>query len=410
MRVRDLDGKKVAIWGAGREAVSVVRATLRAGVAPRIRVLDEQPQPDARVEGIVAEALTTEALDWADVVVRSPGVSKYKPELANRVVTTATSLWFAEPHRCVIAVTGTKGKSTTSSMLAHLLRAAGRDVAYGGNIGHSPLDAFGEREPDYWVLELSSFQVSDLEGHVDVAGFTSFSPEHLDWHGTAEQYLQDKLRLFGLSDRVILNRANPRVAAMVDEMPRAVLSTEYPELPSKLFGRHNQQNIAMARSLLVAAGVEMDEAEVAKAVAEFAPLAHRLEPVVERNGVLWVNDSLSTAVVATIAALEAFPDRPVTLLVGGHDRGISYEPLRAVLESRGDVTVITMPACGVRIAESVPSNTPVLHSDGLADAIRIAREHTPAGGVVLLSPAAASFGEFRDYAERGERFRELARR
>ena len=168
-------------------------------------MLDENHAGDQSVEGIQVERFDPAVLDEADVIVRSPGVSKYKPELQGRIVATATNLWFAEPHAPVIAYTGTKGKSTSSSLTAHVLNALGIKAALAGNIGQSPLDLLDEPEPDFWVLELSSFQTSDLQGTPNVAAITSFSPEHLDWHKSVDNYREDKVRLLELAQNRVIN-------------------------------------------------------------------------------------------------------------------------------------------------------------------------------------------------------------
>ncbi len=417
MNVAELASQRVAIWGAGREAVSVVRSLRNANPEALITVLEESSgnatkANEARVvEGVPVEAFSVNALDNADVVVRSPGVSRYRSELVGRTVTTATNLWLAETHAPIIAITGTKGKSTTASLVHHILNALGRDARLAGNIGYSPLDELGKAEPEYWVLELSSFQSSDLEGRIDIAGLTSFSPEHLDWHGSVENYRSDKLNMLRHADVVVINGENESACTFASELPRVVVATKglFADAKTTLYGAHNRELIDLAVSILREVGVDlkMNATSITRALESFQPLPHRLEPVGEFDGRLWINDSLSTTAASTIAAVRAFEGRPVTLLVGGHDRGISYEPLRAALGERPDVTVVTMPECGPRIATCVPESTRVIPSSGLSDAVRISDEITPLGGVVLLSPAAASFGAFRDYAERGQVFRDV---
>lgn len=409
MKIAELTNKEVVIWGSGREAASVINAIRRLDVVPTsVRVLDEQRPSEPTLEGVAILPFSTAALDNADVIVRSPGVSKYRPELAGRAVTTATNLWFAEPHKRIIAITGTKGKSTTSSLTKHILCELGADARLAGNIGYSPLDQIGESEPDYWVVEMSSFQTSDMEGWVDVAALTSFSPEHLDWHGSEANYLHDKLRLFQHAEKTVINGENARAREIAAQIPNAIFAQQGRFLDAKprLFGPHNRELIALATTILEVVGIDIEgkSETIRTAIESFQPLAHRLEPIAEFGGRVWINDSLSTTVTSTIAAIRAFAAQPTTLLVGGYDRGISYAPLTPVLREHTNVVVVTMPDCGDRIAESVPKTTQLMRSEGLEDAVRIANEITPKGGVVLLSPGAASFGQFRDYVERGKRF------
>lgn len=412
MRLRDLDAKRVVIWGAGREARSVLEACRRAGVRAELTIVDDHAASVGTIDGIAVRAPDTRTIAKADVVVRSPGVSKYRLSLRDaKVVTTATNLWFAEPHAPVIAVTGTKGKSTTSSLIAHLLQGLGADARLAGNIGRSPLDHLDEPEPDFWVLELSSYQTSDLDAAPAVAALTSLSPEHLDWHLGEENYVSDKLRLFAHAGTVVVNDADPGVVGVLDRLREPHGSRGEREWPSLLVGAHNAQLVRLAVTVLRLLGIDVEarHEEIERALATFEPLPHRLEPVADRDGVIYVDDSLSTTPVAAIAAMESFSDRPVTLLVGGYDRGLDYGSLADYVRTHANVTVIAMPDSGHRIAETIDVRERVHEVDGLADGVALASTVTPTGGVVLLSPAAPSFGRFKDYAERGQAFADLAR-
>lgn len=411
MRLIDLAGKRVAVLGAGREGGAVIRALSKKAPSANVRIFDENTQPGQQLEGLPVEPFSVAALDESEVIVKSPGISKYRPELIDRTnITSATSLWFAEDHAPVLAFTGTKGKSTSSSMTAHLLNTLGISARHAGNIGQSPLDLLDEPEPEFWVLELSSFQTADLTGTPEVAAITSFSPEHLDWHGDAEHYLRDKTRLLDLARRRVINPIDVETCNLLERFPNATTPDESIELPpSKLLGKHNERLIRLALAVMKAAGVDIEANwhGVTEGIATFKPLPHRLEPAGEVNGVLYVNDSLATTPIATRAAIEAFSSQPVTVLVGGYDRGASYDELGEFIRSQQNVLVITLPDCGERIAKAIHKSEVVLHSEGLADAVRIAAERTPEGGVVLMSPGAASFGYFKDYAERGRKFVEL---
>lgn len=411
MRLADLEGKNVIILGAGREGGAAVRALRKYSINASVRVLDDKAKPGQTLEGIGVELFAIAALDDADVIIKSPGISKYRPELASRTnITSATSLWFAEPHAPVLAFTGTKGKSTSSSITAHLLNAIGQKAKLAGNIGQSPLDLLGEEEPQWWVLELSSFQSSDLVGHPHVAAMTSFSPEHLDWHGTVENYLSDKTNLLELADKRVINPIDEETRKLLKRFPDATIPDQERVLPpSNLVGKHNEQLIRLSLAVLEAAGIDIDahSGEIAEGLRTFQPLPHRLQPVGEVNGVLYVNDSLSTIPPATIAAIEAFRERSITVLVGGHDRGISYDAFGAFVRDQTNVRIITLPDSGDRIAQAIAKPDVVTHAKDLRDAVNIAARITPNGGVVLLSPGAASFGHFVDYADRGQQFSDL---
>ena len=441
MRFSELDGKRIGVWGAGREIVSFAQQLHRRVPSARIvaAAFDSQPPdhvrdillaPDAR---LLTGAEALDGLNGCDVVVRSPGVSTHREELValrerGVAVTTATGLWLAQcAGERVIGVTGTKGKSTTAALIAHLARAAGRTVALAGNIGVPALDLLDEQRARVTVLELSSYQTADLEVGPEVAVVTNVYREHTDWHGSEEAYRADKLRLLGLRGvrAAVLNVRDERLAALELDVP--VLGYGQPdgwdvtaagiafagelrlasdELP--LRGEHNALNLCAALAALQAFDVPVPP--LGEALAGFRALAHRLEPVCERAGVLWVNDSISTTPESAIAALESFPGREVVLIAGGQDRGQDYVGLARALWASG-ASVIAIPTTGPRLLaaarEAGVSAARALEAADLRDAVKIAGGLAHAGGVVLLSPAAPSFDHYLDFEERGERFRTL---
>ncbi len=442
MRFSELDGASVGVWGAGREARSFAAQLSRRLPSARIAVVafDEAPGAGA-LEGleapaarIVVGAETAAALADCDVVVRSPGVSVHRPEIeglraSGTPVVTATGLWLAERGGSgVIGITGTKGKSTTAALAHHLARAAGADVALAGNIGSPALDLLDRRQVELVVLELSSYQIADLEIGPEVAVVTNLFREHLDWHRTEEAYRTDKLRLLRLPRvRVaVVNGRDPELTAATDEVPerlffgvadgwdvgaagltdRGVLALAAEDLP--LPGEHNALNLCAALTALRAAGIEPS---LPAGLEGFEPLAHRLDELGETDGVLWVDDSISTTPESTLAALAAYPDREAILLAGGQDRGQDYADLGRALAERG-ATVLGMPTTGERIvaaarAAGLAEGRAIIAHD-LADAVGRARDLASPGSAVLLSPAAPSYDHFLDFEERGQRFRELA--
>jgi UDP-N-acetylmuramoylalanine--D-glutamate ligase len=442
MRCSELGGLRVGLWGFGREGRASLSA-LRAQPQPPgeiVIVTDTPPTEGERVAAPELEwlhgAAGTARLCATDVVIRSPGISRYRED-AERVaaatpVTTATNLWFAE-HAAdrVIAVTGSKGKSTTSSLVDHLARAAGLRTVLAGNIG-VPLLGFlhPEPAPDLWVLELSSHQTSDLEWSPRVGVLLNLYREHLDWHGSLDRYIADKLNLFAHRDDgvVVLNRRDEATRARAggipgcqvwfgdpggyDEDGSSILWREQPLIGAgrlRLRGRHNLLNACAALTALEAAGVEVRSRIVA--LGDFSPLRHRLEPVGEVAGVSFVNDSISTIPEAAVAALDALEGPPVVLIAGGFDRGQDFAPLvRRVRPERGVVAVITLPPSGARLGEELRvagGAVPAVAASGLHEAVRLAVERSRPGSLVLLSPAAPSYGAFRDFEERGEAFSAL---
>jgi UDP-N-acetylmuramoylalanine--D-glutamate ligase len=370
------------------------------------------------------------------VVVRSPGVSVHRPELralreAGVPLTTATGLWLAERDgRGVIGVTGTKGKSTTAALASHLARAAGRAVHLAGNIGVPALDLLDADPAELVVVELSSYQIADLEKGPEVAVLTSLFREHLDWHGTEEAYRAEKLRILGLPGvRVaVLNARSeqllqaPRAAQVAlvaygvsdgwDLSSRGIelrgeLALASAELP--LRGTHNALNLCAALAALEACGIRPPP--LPEALRGFQPLPHRLEAIAEEDGFLWVDDSISTTPESTLAALASFPEREIVLIGGGQDRGQDYAGLAAELARRGAM-LVGLPSTGPRLVAAAraaglaPEHA--VEASGMESAVAMARELGAPGAVILLSPAAPSYDHYRDFEDRGERFRALA--
>jgi UDP-N-acetylmuramoylalanine--D-glutamate ligase len=436
----DLAGAPVGVWGLGREGHANLRKLLALGVEPVL--VDDQPP--GLVDGRPVLATGDgglAALERCDVVVKTPGLSRYRPEVAHLTglgipVVGGLGLWLAEADlRRVLCVTGTKGKSTTSSVTGHLLAGLGYTCMLGGNIGAPPYDPGADGDVDYWVIEVSSYQATDLPCSPPVVAVTSLHPDHLDWHGGVEQYYRDKLSACsqpgaeltvanGDSD-LLRERAGllgPRVEWVgEDDEP----GTGWME-PLGLPGRHNRRNALIARRCLVALGVPgaADDTRLRAAAVGYQPLPSRLTPVGAVGGVTFVDDSLSTNVLPTLAALDAFPGRRIALIVGGHDRGIDYAPLAAGVVTRDAPTyVLTLPDSGPRIraqidAAALPSAAAppsgaafagVTDCPDLAAAVAAGFRWAQPDGVVLLSPAAPSFGQFKDYRDRGEAFIRAAR-
>jgi UDP-N-acetylmuramoylalanine--D-glutamate ligase len=415
----DLRGKRVGVWGLGREGQANLRKLATLGVEPVL--VDDQPQQP----GVLATADGgLDALKQCDVVVKTPGISRYRPEVAEleqagTQVTGGLGLWLAGADRSrVVCVTGTKGKSTTTSVIGHLLTGLGYRSMVGGNIGVSPYDPDGPGEDyDYWVIEVSSYQATDLRCAPPVVAVTSLHPDHLDWHGGVEQYYRDKLSLCtrpgaeltvanGDSEllRAWRDLLGPEVDwVSVDDDPGATWMT-----PLGLRGQHNRRNALIARRCLAALGIDAahDDAAMRAAAAGYQPLPSRLTTVATIDGVTFVDDSLSTNVLPTLAAVDAFPGERIALIVGGHDRGIDYAPLAAGIRERKEPTlVLCIPDSGPRIHAAFADDEPhVLDCASLADAVSEGFRWARPDGVVLLSPAAPSFGQFRDYRDRGEAF------
>jgi len=449
LRIADLenvvrDGGRIALWGWGREGRAAYRAIRsRLPTLPLTLLCDASEATQAKQVGDPDLAVDTHAageqLPMFAVVIKSPGISPYSQVVADAIakgtrLVGGTGLWFAErPDARTLCVTGTKGKSTTTALLAHLLRAGGHRTALAGNIG-LPLLELLDAEAEYWAIELSSYQTGDVAAsgvspHVAVA--LNIFPEHLDWHGSQDRYVADKLRLMTeAKPRIaVLNAEDPTLAALRlpdsdvrwfgredgwhlrgDILHRGgapVMDTASLPLP----GRHNRGNLCAVLAAIDAVG--LDAAALAPHAATFRPLPHRLQALGTRDGITYVNDSISTTPHASLAALDVFAGYPVAILVGGHDRGLDWEEFARALRRRPPLAVVTMGANGPRIHELLEplareGRLLLRAARDLEDAMHLAQGALGAEGVVLLSPGAPSFGAYRDYTERGRHFAALA--
>jgi UDP-N-acetylmuramoyl-L-alanine---L-glutamate ligase len=411
VKFSELDGKAVALWGLGRET-RAFRAQL------------ERRLPAATISAVIDDDTplieAADAIENADVLVRSPGVSIYKPVIqealaSDKPVTTPTALWMAEREgRHVIGVTGTKGKSTTATVIAHLLNQI-TPTELAGNIGRAVIDLL-DLDPETWVvLELSSYQLADLTTGPEVAVMTNLYREHTDWHGSEEQYRADKLRIFELpGTRAAVRPLGDRAGWHIDDAGAIrrgdTLMLTLEQIP--LRGRHNAVNVATALAAIEAAGFEAPP--LPGSLGGITSLPHRLQTVhVGVGPVEWVDDSISTTPESTIAALEAFGSSHVVLLAGGSERNQDYEELGRLLAQRPGISLVTLPDTGPRLAETAIrhglSENWIVHAADMREATDVAGTLTRHGSVVLLSPAAPSFSQYKNFEERGDDFAGFAR-
>ncbi|MGD9583581.1 MAG: UDP-N-acetylmuramoyl-L-alanine--D-glutamate ligase [Lysobacterales bacterium] len=462
MRIEQLLPLRVALWGFGREGRASLAAlrTRAPGKALTLFCNAEEAQA-ARALADPALTIVTQAVDAAllgafDLVIKSPGISPYREPAASAIAVgvrmiSGSAIWFAEhPEAATICVTGTKGKSTVSALIAHLLRGLNVRTALAGNIGLPLLELLDPTPPpDCWVIELSSFQTRDFAASPGVAVLTNLIEEHLDWHGSVERYLDDKLRILGAdpATRIVANAADPLLAARLAADPRAVgHAFNHPDgwhlaegflclgprrvltqsdLP--LPGRHNAENACAALAAVAAAG--FDALAAARHLLGFQPLPHRLQTLGERDGITFVDDSIATTPQAAVAALRHFAGQRLAILIGGHERGLDWRALAEQVRAQPPHAIVCTGATGERVfallAETLgpsriahptgPANplqqtgtTQLLAAADFDQAFALARSSLSPGGVLLLSPGAPSFGQFRDYIERGQHFAKLA--
>ena len=421
--------KALVVLGLARSGAAAARVALTEGW--NVLVSDDKPIREDDVPAGAQSIDVASAIDrisGVDLLIPSPGVPASHPLVRAALengVRVAPEIEFAADRLggTIVAITGTNGKSTTVSLVGAILEAAGHRTFTGGNLGDSLCNAVG-RDDEYIVAEVSSFQLEHATTfHPHVAAMLNLTPDHLDRHGSMDEYLAAKLRLFQCmtpDDHAVLPATGDWTAKAVastqasvttfdpdDGRERAIGESAYrvrlpetgwPELP------HDLENTAAAVEIARVLGI--DRAAVERAIAAFRPLKHRLAKVAEIGGVSYWNDSKATNVGAAASSLRAFDGR-VVLLAGGISKGCDFGALAN--EAARITLVVAYGESGPEIDRALSPAMPVVREPGLKAALaRAAREAKP-GDVVLLAPACSSFDEFRDYADRGQSFEQWVR-
>jgi UDP-N-acetylmuramoylalanine--D-glutamate ligase len=417
----------VAVFGFGIEGRSAV-AWLRRFGCRRVRVIAHERPSD--LEGNIpwfADGDVDAALSGVDVMIKSPGIKPSHPVVvaahAAGIPTTSATALFVERARAaglaVIGVTGSKGKSTTATLIAKTLEAASIPMVLVGNIGRAALDVIEDvvSNRPVIVVELSSYQTHDLTVGPSVAVITRLFPEHLDWHGSVAAYYAAKLEIAATQredDVTIWNATDPELARRAPFGPARHVAyglgpAGFSDQRMLLPGPHNRLN---ARAALAAAGIfGALPAHLEDVLATFSGLPHRLEDLGVFGGLRWINDSIATAPEAAVAALDAFGSEVATYIGGGTDRGFDFAPLARALVSRAVPNVILLPPGGPALRAALAAIDPAAGkrahvvadlAEAVAEAVRLA----PPGSTVLFSPASPSYGVFKNFEERGKIFRE----
>ena len=451
----DRRGKRVTVMGLGlfSGGVAATRWFVRRGarvLVTDLRTREELAESVAQVEGLgVTVHLGGHRLEdftQADLVVANPAVrldSEYLHAAhdAGVPVTSEMNLFFQHCRAPVVGVTGSNGKSTVAALIAHILTAAGRPCRLGGNIGRSLLPEVEDIRPDETVvLEISSFQLEYL--HLDrlsphVAVVLNLHPNHLDRHGTMENYAAAKRHILDhqrSGDVALLNADDERVSATptAEGTERLTFSMRGP-VPAgawvdgdvvrclvggretvvggldrmKLLGRHNRENACAAVAVTAALGVP--PAAVGDALPTFEPLPHRLQTVASHDGVTWVNDSIATNPDSVAAALDCFPGN-VILIAGGSPKEIPYDPMVEPVRRKVKLLLLIGQTAGeieAAVRAAGGDRPEIIQAGTLERAVEVACERAVRGDTVLLSPACASFDQFRNFAERGDHFTKL---
>jgi len=355
-----------------------------------------------------------------DILVRSPGVYRFLPQIVEAeksgvVITSAIEIFFENCPGKIIGVTGTKGKGTTSTLIYEILKAGGEDVYLAGNIGKPYLGLLPKLKKESWiVIEMSSFQLIDMNVSPHIAVVLNITTDHLNWHKDREEYVNAKQNIVShqiYDDFAVINveyetpKSFEKIAkGKIIEFSKDTLDAKFKK-GLLLRGEHNLENIAAA----VAVGkiLEIDDNKILEVVRGFKGLEHRLELVGEVNGVTFYNDSFATGPQPTIAAINSFSE-PETLILGGSDKGLDYSELQAKIEKKDNVkNLILIGDIGEKIGRDIKGKNIIsLGKTSMTQIVKKAREVTPKGGVVILSPAAASFDMFKNYKDRGLQFKE----
>jgi len=449
----ELKGKRVTVVGLGRSGRAAARLLAEQNADVTVT--------DRRSAGDLAEPLAAlkeapiryfigdhppEAFRESDLIVLSPGVDADRTEGIRTArargvpVIGELELGFRFLTAPVLAITGTNGKSTTTVITGDILREAGRRVFIGGNLGRAVCEAVLERSDwDWIVLEVSSFQLETIQSfHPRVAVLLNVTPNHMDRYSVMEDYLAAKLRIFenqNGNDAAVINADDPLVFARTASIrSRRILigqemrpaagvyleagfliangvtdSSDRVELLRReeihLPGKHNLENVLAASAAALLCGCSSES--IRTVIGRFKGLEHRLETVRQLKGVLYINDSKATTTDALAKALEAL-DAPVVLIAGGRNKGGEFASVRPLLSRRVRAAILIGEARPV-LRASWEGAVPLIESESLEDAVRVASEKAVAGDIVLLSPACSSFDMFQNFEDRGRRFKAIVK-
>ncbi|MBP0973686.1 MAG: UDP-N-acetylmuramoyl-L-alanine--D-glutamate ligase [Oscillospiraceae bacterium] len=451
----DMKQKKVAFIGTGVSHTDLITVFREKGIDVTVcdkRSADKFQEVFDKLSGLGVKFILGEnyldSLTDFDVVFRTPGMYFNNPALtkareAGVVITSEMEVFFDLCPCKIYAVTGSDGKSTSTTLIAEILAAAGKRVHKGGNIGRALLPIIEEiREDDAAVVELSSFQLISMRKSPDVALITNITPNHLDVHGTMEEYTQCKINLLAHQNafsRTVLNLDNegtkalaPLVRGRLNWFSRQttvergaflredgmLCYTEKGEIipvvrkeDIRIPGMHNVENFL---GVIAALWGDVEIKDIVKVAKEFGGVEHRIEFVRELHGVKWYNDSIATSPTRVLAGLRSF-DQKIIVLAGGYDKKIPFEPMAETVCDRVKLLIL-MGVTAEKIEKAVtgaknydPANIRILHASSMEEAVEIAAKEAQRGDIVTLSPACASFDLYPNFEVRGQHFKRLVK-
>ena len=422
----DLKGKKVTVFGLGRSGLSAAKKLIALGAD--VRGTDVDPELDAQVFaglGLPVElgGHTSRIIEGDDLIVVSPGIHLDIPVLAeakekNIPIISEVELAARILAKPIIAVTGTNGKTTTTTLIGEMLKAGGKRVAVAGNIG-LPLVDVDDAALDYIVAEISSYQLESIVSFKPYISLVlNIQPDHLERHHTMQEYIGQKARIFlnqAGDDYLVYNQDDPLVVEMVKPakarlVPFSKANAGIITLPPgliKIPGRHNLENALAAAQAAYLCGVNKET--VSEVLRTFPGVEHRIEYVTAVSGVEFYNDSKATNPDSTLVAIETFRDRGMVLILGGRDKGVGLAALAQKVKEHVKAVVLVGEAAPLLETALKAVGYEAIYKAGfsLPDAVRNAFSLTENGDVVLFSPACASFDMFNNYEERGRAFKEI---
>jgi UDP-N-acetylmuramoylalanine--D-glutamate ligase len=445
--ISKLNHKSILIIGMAREGLSTAEFLLKHLDDALLSVTDTKSldQLDSKWTSLLETRqelshLETEQVKGKtfDYIFKSPGIPQrileenYQLNLEQTIITSNTQLFFDiiesyEESSVTIGITGTKGKTTTTSQIFHVLKQAQLPVVLGGNIGVPPLEMLENNSNIHrtiYVIELSCHQLAELSASPKIAVIQDISPDHLDYYPDFETYFEAKTAICKFQNKAstVIYNADSKTATKMAQLSEGIkipFSLENEELVtfiknshSPLVGKHNLYNTIPA--VLVGRQLGITEEQVSKGIETFKPVSHRLELVKIVAGVKFYNDSAASTPEATIAAIKAFEQTPLVLIVGGSEKGVNFDGLaQQIIKSKVKYLVL-FPTTGEKVLESIkkiddqhPLLTNQKTANSMVEAIQISVEHSTNGDTVLLSPASASFNMFKSYEDRGNQFKEL---
>ena len=452
--MQNLEGKKVAVLGFGLEGKDIVKFLLKEDVDFFVFDKREKSQLDfsgideRKIRFILGKDYLKNSLVGYDIIFRSPGFYRYLPKIVRAqkngtTISSAIKLFFDLCPAKIIGVTGTKGKGTSATLIYNILKNSGKKVFLAGNIGKPYLELLPKLTKDTWViLELSSFQLIDMNKSPHIAVVLNITEDHLDWHKNKKEYVDSKKNIVAYQkegDLAVINydytiprdfskltkaetfyfSIKNKVFGSYVKNERIFLNTKGQMidigsiLELKLKGKHNWENVCAAICASSLTGIKTST--IKSTVFSFQGLEHRLELVDKVGNIFFYNDSFATSPQPTVAAIHSFSE-PMTLILGGSDKGLDYTGLGKIISGRNNIALVVLIGEAAKkiknslVKAAYKGEILKLKKSKMEKIVKTAFGKTPRGGVVLLSPAAASFDMFKDYKDRGEQFKEAVRK